>query len=306
MSSPRPIRRPRLGSSHRREVAITTTANPHAAAMAAHLAKPPARPVPRERPQYLGSGAAGIALLHVERAATGLSSWDTAHAWLAAAAREPISAGPNASLYTGVPALAFALHGASSPRRYSHALGVLDTTVAKIIRQRLDQAHARIDRGDHPTIAEFDLINGLTGLGAHLLRRDPQGEQVRHVLDYLTRLTEPLAPRLPGWWSSDQPGQGVPSPRYAAGHSNHGMAHGIAGPLALMSLAMLRGITVTGLTGALLRICCWLDDWQQESHYGPWWPETVTIHDLANGMPGQASPGRPSWCYGTPGLFPIN
>jgi Lantibiotic dehydratase, N terminus/Lantibiotic biosynthesis dehydratase C-term len=113
---------------------------------------------PRGHPQSLGKGAVEVALLHIERAAAGLGDWEVAHTWLAAAANGDISAGPNATLFVGAPALAFALHAAARPGWYERALESLDIRVADVTRRRLDQAHARIDRGDRPALAEFDLI----------------------------------------------------------------------------------------------------------------------------------------------------
>ncbi|MEV6984692.1 hypothetical protein AB0M95_26005 [Sphaerisporangium sp. NPDC051017] len=50
-------------------------------------------PLPtRGSAQSLSGGAAGIALLHVERARTGVSTWDHAHAWLAKAASDTAEA----------------------------------------------------------------------------------------------------------------------------------------------------------------------------------------------------------------------
>jgi hypothetical protein len=73
----------------------------------------------------------------------------------------------------------------------------------------------------------------------------------------------------------------------------------IAGPLALLALATREGITVSGQDEAIDRICAWLDAWKQP---GPWWPYWITFPGLRDGHPAQAGPGRPSWCYGTPGL----
>ncbi len=251
----------------------------------------------------MGKGAVGVALLHLERAASGLSDANTAHTWLAAADDGPVSAGPHATLFFGAPALAFALHAAADrPGRYERALEALDARVAAVTRRRLDQAHARIDRRDRPALAEFDLINGLTGLGAHLLRRDPHGDLLGQVLAYLVRLTEPLgAEDLPGWWTDLAP-TGRRSADLPGGHGNFGMAHGISGPLALLSLAMRRGIVADGQAAAITRICFWLDTWRQDRDTGPWWPETITLDETRLGRPKQTRPRRPSWCYGTPGL----
>lgn len=154
-----------------------------------------------------------------------------AHTWPAAAADGDISAGPKPHCSSAPPALAFAVHAAADrPGRYERALESLDIRVAAVTRRRLDQAHARIDRGDCPALAELDLINGLTGLGAHLLRRDPNGDLIRQVLAYLVRLTEPLGAKdLPGWWTDLAP-TGRRSTDLPGGHGNFGMAHGISGP----------------------------------------------------------------------------
>lgn len=259
----------------------------------------------RPTPQSLANGAAGIALLHIERARTGHGDWTTVHAWLSAAAGGDISAGPNASLFFGVPALAFVTHAAADRSgKYQRALANLHAATSALTRTRLDQAHARIDRGDRPALAEFDLIRGLTGLGVCHLRCDPHHEVTTAVLAYLVRLTEPLPGHtdgLPGWWTDLAP-TGQATPDYPAGHGNVGMAHGIAGPLALLSLALRRGIVVDGHTDAIARICAWLDTWQQDHPAGPWWPRTITPDEAHGGRTRQVGPPQPSWCYGAPGL----
>ncbi|MFD0772323.1 lanthionine synthetase C family protein [Streptomonospora algeriensis] len=251
-------------------------------------------------PQSLSAGAAGIALLHIERAATGLDTWPTAHTWLAAATSGALTTGRQATLFLGAPAVAFAIGAASGPQRYTRALQALDDTVTAITRQRLQRAHTRIDRRQHPALDEFDLISGLTGLGAYLLRRHPHGSLVREVLAYLVRLTQPVND-LPGWWTYEAPSGHRDSGR-PGGHANHGIAHGISGPLALLSLATRAHITVDGQSQAIHRICTWLDTWRQGHHAGPWWPETLTLDDLRRHRPAQSTPARPSWCYGTPGI----
>jgi hypothetical protein len=93
--------------------------------------------------------------------------------------------------------------------------------------RRLDEAHARIDRGDRSALAEFDLIRGLTGFGAYHLHRHPDHDITRARAVYLVRLTEPLPGRtdgLPGWWTDLLPGLYGPSPGFPAGHGNFGMS----------------------------------------------------------------------------------
>ncbi|WP_045558096.1 lanthionine synthetase LanC family protein [Streptomyces sp. FxanaA7] len=259
---------------------------------------PPAPETDATLRQSLARGSLGIALLHVERARQGTGSWQTAHQQLADIG--PLLDGNETGLFLGAPAMAYVLHWTTVDSiRYTGALQTLDRIVAAHVRRRLAAAHARIDRGEPTTFAEYDLLRGLTGLGALLLRRDPEGDELKGVLEYLVRLTEPLPTangrtRL-GWWVSHSPVN--LSALTPDGHANAGLAHGITGPLALLALAKLRGITVPGHEKAMLRICRWLDQIRVSDHRGTRWPRWIT--GTATVPPHLAAP---SWCYGTAGL----
>lgn len=254
-------------------------------------------------PQSLVAGAAGIALLHAERARSGRGDWETAHAWLSLAASGEVTAAANANLFFGVPALAFVLHIASSAtHRYQQALARLDDAVLSITRARLGQAHARIDRGEYPEMREFDLVRGLAGLAAYHLSRHPGDEVTRDVLAYLARLTEPLpgTSALPPWWTTVGP-NGEPSTEYAQGHGNLGVSHGISSALAVLSLAELRGHGTPAAADAISRICDWTSQWRQGNQDAPWWPGLITIEQTRDGqVAGELRP-VPSWCYGVSG-----
>ncbi|MCC3767573.1 lanthionine synthetase C family protein [Streptomyces sp. UNOC14_S4] len=257
---------------------------------------------PTIRESSLAKGAAGIALLHIERAAAGRGTWEAAHTWLTRCVEGGLSTSPTTGLFYGAPAAAFAVHTAAiHTGRYQGTLDTIHAAVTETTKRRLDTAHARIDRGERPDFFEFDLIYGLTGLGTYFLRSSPDGDTTRRILVYLTRLTKPLPDSTPGWWTGLAP-SGQPSPDYPGGHANFGMAHGITGPLALLALAWRAGITVPGHLDAIARICTWLDTWRQDSDHGLWWPEVITPAEAATGTTRQQRPLRPSWCYGTPGI----
>ncbi|MGH3767808.1 MAG: lanthionine synthetase C family protein [Pseudonocardiaceae bacterium] len=261
---------------------------------------------PRWRGQSLSKGAAGVAVLHGVRAQGEPGRGDPVHAWLACATREDLSCGPGAGLWFGAPAVAFSV-ATATPGQYPRATKSLDAAVTTLVRARLEVAFARLVAAVRPSLSEFDLVRGLTGLGAYLLRRDPHGELVRRVLAYLVQLTEPLPAddeaglSAPGWWTSDVP-SGQPADAFRGGHADFGMAHGISGPLALLALAMKQGIIVEGHAGAIGRICQWLNAWRHEAPTGSWWPERVSLVELRTGRSIHHGPARPSWCYGTPGL----
>jgi lantibiotic biosynthesis protein len=274
---------------------------------------PPGRTVdwspasPRWRDQSLSKGAAGVAVLHGVRAQQGHGGEDRVHAWLARATRDGLGAAGGAGLWFGAPAVAFALTVAA-PGRYPQALNLLDDAVGAYIDRRLRAAHARIAARARPSLSEVDLVRGLTGLGAYLLRHDPHGGRLADVLSHLVRLTEPVDAAdiagltAPGWWTSDVPSTGTEGRDFTHGYADFGMAHGISGPLALLALAMRDGVIVDGHADAIGRICSWLDRWRQPGESGPWWPERLTLPELRSGQPLQPGPARPSWCYGTPGM----
>jgi thiopeptide-type bacteriocin biosynthesis protein len=152
-------------------------------------------PPPADRPwlaQSLSKGTAGIALLHIERALAGAGSWARAHAWITAAVSGPVSAADTAGLYLGLPAVAFMLDAASAGGRYQAALADTDAHLARLAHARADTATARARSGQLPGSAEDDGFSGLTGIGALLLRRDPGGSALEHVLRCLVMLTRPL------------------------------------------------------------------------------------------------------------------
>lgn len=262
--------------------------------------------------QQLAYGPLGIALLHIERAAAGRGPWHRVHDWLAAATRQPFTTGPDSHPFYGAPALAHTVACAAEflPGPYQRALDTLDTQIATDVRRRLDAAHRRIDAELLPRLAEFDVIRGLAGYGAYLLRRDPGSSAVRTVLDYCVRLTEPVSfggEALPGWWVENGP-SGRPDVRFPGGHANSGMSHGIAGVLALLALAARYGSVVDGHHDAMRSILAWLDCWQGETGSGAVWPYWVTRAELRDGAPrpvGTASPvmvlrhRRPRTCTAT-------
>ncbi|MGH8916796.1 MAG: lanthionine synthetase C family protein [Actinomycetes bacterium] len=173
-----------------------------------------------------------------------------------------------------------------------------------LTRQRLDRAHERIERGQLPELGEFDLINGLTGIGVYLLQAHNTG-LLRDVLSHLVRLVvEPVTvddQKLPGWWTGNGPTD-RPSTDWPGGHSNLGLAHGISGPAMLKASTMSLGVAVPSHADAIARICAELDQWRCGNTGRSWWPGIISPAEWKTGTVSQPGPQRPSWCYGTPGL----
>ncbi|WP_109510515.1 lanthionine synthetase C family protein [Nocardioides speluncae] len=259
----------------------------------------------RVRLDSLGDGAAGELLVKAQQVRLGLRPWHELHDAVRALTRDPVAADPEScGLFRGAPAVAFALHTARHPG-YEPSLSRLDKHIATIVEQRLAVARARINRGALPALREFDLISGLTGLGAYLLNRSKDGELLRDVLRYLVRLTHPLTSGddlLPGWWTSHGPSDQA-DPNWIGGHGNVGIAHGIAGPLSLLAHSQRRGVTVDGQAEAMRRILAWIDDYRICDAESVRWPGLVSRAEHREPLLLQSRhPERPSWCYGTPGI----
>ena len=229
--------------------------------------------------QDLAEGALGVALLHIQRCDS-----ERARACITAAIADGVSTGANACLYHGAPAVEFVLRCAGQDN------AAVSEQVDRVVVRRLSLAHHRRRVNPDPVVelADFDLIRGLTGLGALLLFRDSPPDLLTEVLAYLVALAQPRPDGLPGWWCAFGPDQDPDQ----GGHSNNGMAHGIAGPLALLALAARAGITVAGQLDAI-RVC---DSWLAK-HDGSYW----TIRRQFDN-PSPPPPARPSWCYGALGV----
>ena len=148
------------------------------------------------------------------------------------------------------------------------------------------------------------MLTGASGVAAFLLQRDTHGT-LREVLAGLTTLADPLG-QLPRWWTPPE----FMDPRserrtYPYGYLNCGLAHGIPGPLAVLSLALIAGYEVPGQAEAVRAIADWVLARQVHDQWGISWPAVVPIApDQAVQHPGDGAlePSRPAWCYGSAGV----
>lgn len=257
--------------------------------------------------QSLARGTVATALLHVERAWTGIGTWSTAHAHIQAVTAGPVDAADHVGLYYGAPAIAFLLRTAADRHpAYRRAAEALDEHVRQLTCRRLAAATTRIEHIEPASFAEYDLFHGLVGIGALLLcqRLDGDGLDIlTRILRYVVTMT--IQPHqddgisLPGWWVGHDPDETRPTP---GGHLNFGIAHGGAGLLAFLALATQAGHVVEGQHDAMGVLMGWFDRWRQDGPDGSWWPQWITRGELLAGRPSQAGPGRPSWCYGLVGI----
>ncbi|GAB3162154.1 hypothetical protein GCM10027059_14190 [Myceligenerans halotolerans] len=255
--------------------------------------------------QSLATGAPGRALLAVEHALTGVAPWKQAQQALRDLALAPIDASEHAGLYYGAPAIAFVLAAASGDGhpRGSRTLSRLDGHVERLTHRRLTLAWERRRTGAALRFGDYDLFYGLTGLGAHLLHRNPASGALAGLLEYVVGLVRPRTlddgAVVPGWWVDHDPDTALATP---GGHANLGMAHGAAGLLALLGSATRNGVVVNGQLDAIETLQAFYDQWRHDGPDGPWWPHWLTRDALRTGRVATQNHRRPSWCYGAPGI----
>ncbi|MEU0273323.1 lanthionine synthetase C family protein [Streptomyces sp. NPDC006307] len=263
-------------------------------------------------PLTLANGLPGTALLYGELARADEAWRPVAHRHLAAAGRA-MGAAPSRGLFSGPAALLAAAQTCAGPE--GHYAGLRRKLAAWLAEDQLDRlAVFRTRTGPGVDWAAYDLINGLSGTARLLLdaaadtaEASPAVESALTAsLRHLVRLTEPVrvdGHEVPGWWVPPELQISERDRRdYPRGDLNLGMAHGIAGPLAVLCSAYEAGREVEGLREAVERIADWLLGWTLRDEAGPYWPARAGLeYEVAERRP-SALFTRTAWCYGTPGV----
>jgi hypothetical protein len=178
------------------------------------------------------------------------------------------------------------------------------TTVESAIVERVERASESVlrSRPHGVPVALFDVITGLTGAGRYLLDRTGS-EPCRRALEKLLRafvyLSEEGADAVPHWHTSFRHTTDNLRRVHPDGNVNLGMAHGLPGPLALLSLATSHGVEVSGQQGAIVRTADLVVHAQCADEWGVGFPAAAP----ARAPRGEGStPARSAWCYGPPGV----
>ena len=236
-------------------------------------------------------GSAGKAVLfgQLDRIAQD-DGWDRpAHAALTDAVRGIESTGRNhPGLFvghTGVAAAAAYLSREGT--RYGALLATLDARIAAVVAEQSDLF---VEQPARQAFEAFDLIYGLAGTNRYLLQRG------RPKLAGLVALCD-SGPDEPNWFTPPEAirKETAIAQWYDDGVYNCGMAHGIAGPLAVLSIAFSQGYAVPRQAEAIARVAEWLTAQRADDEWGANWTSCVT----RDGPP--EMPSRSGWCYGSPG-----
>jgi lantibiotic biosynthesis protein len=259
--------------------------------------------------QTFSHGLPGVIVLHSEldRAAPA-HGWDSHADDLIRALAENIQRHgmAMAGLFVGAAGQAFAIWSASrGATRYQTLLGRIDAGVVTLTGELVAAARGR--KGNC-AVSDYDVMQGLAGVGRYLLHRadSPRLSPILDAtLDYLIGLSEPETRQgvaTPGWFVPRQFQMTVAdAEEFPDGNFNSGLAHGIAGPLALLSLAHRAGRRRAGQAEAIARMANWLIEVSCSDAEVMRWPARVSWQAQLDRAPVAAS-ARNAWCYGVPGI----
>ncbi|GAA1272954.1 hypothetical protein GCM10009665_71070 [Kitasatospora nipponensis] len=305
---------------------MTTTTHQVEAAVervAAALADPRALAVQgpgrRTAPPVSLEGSAGAALFLAELARRDPGRLPLAHRHLALAA-QALAATGSAGLSYGPAAVLAAAQAAAWPG--GHYPRLRHNLTAHVAGEQVRRLAAE-PAGPGVDWSSYDVVSGGAGIGGLLLGAVADGDAQeraaaepapRGTLERLVALSRPVAVDgrlLPGWWvpRHRQPTE-ADRAHFPRGDVNLGLAHGIAGPLALLALAAEAGVMVEGQLDAVHRIGDWLAERADHDAFGPYWEPRLPFDDeltraggertAPSGFAAAASGG--AWCYGAAGI----
>jgi hypothetical protein len=179
-----------------------------------------------------------------------------------------------------------------------------DKLNAQLATQVIDAQPRRSAR-----FSDYDTIAGPAGVLGQLVSSGSNDEVVdeaiRRLLSNLVVWVHSLDENGNRSWFI-APGH-LPTPThrrlFPRGYFDIGMAHGLAGPLAALSLAWTSGYRVDGQMEAIDEASDWLVARHIDDEFGINWPHGIPLEaSTSDARWRRLPPGRDSWCYGSPGI----
>jgi lantibiotic modifying enzyme len=243
-------------------------------------------PLPAVGPT-LASGSSGIALLFGYLAqvfpARGYES--TSIAWLNQAIDQLATAPFHPSLYQGFSGVAWVAEHLRTQVGLPVDEGLHDE-IDSVLLDHLEQ---------QPALEDYELIDGLVGLGVYYLERLPDETAVKALGRIIDRLEVSASAMGPGlaWFRPPELLPDWQRELTPEGHFNLGVAHGVPAVLGLLGLLQGQGLGGVRVSALVDRTAAWLLDQELDGGRFPSWT-----------VPGvRAEPCRLGWCYGSPGLI---
>lgn len=211
-----------------------------------------------------------------------------------------------AGTFSGTASMAIALESLSGGgRRYKKALPLTQQALYEQIQQHTWRRSAEEGGVD---VADYDIMTGAASLLAYLIRTEeptePQQAATETLLEYLVWLAEPgQKAGEERWYVPAHLTTAAQRQDFPEGFFDCGLAHGVPGILAALSLTWLAGYRYPGLREAMEFLADWI---VQRCIYDQWgisWPAKIPRQAACSSQGWSALlPARTAWCYGGPGV----
>jgi class I lanthipeptide synthase len=237
------------------------------------------------REASLGDGQAGLALFYAyaSQARPGYADDQLALEFLEQAIDTLAAAPMSPALYSGFTGVAWVSAHLSDPADEDP-----NESIDKILLELLSRPSWPFD---------YDLINGLVGIGVYLLERLPHptaAQCLQRIFDFL----DEMAQRVPEgitWWTPPKLLPANERKDFPRGLYNLGVAHGVPGVIGFFSSACSAGVANDRSKTLLQQAVNWVLEQRSSRNAGCVFPYSVG--------PGVSRiPARLAWCYGDAGI----
>jgi lantibiotic biosynthesis protein len=200
-------------------------------------------------------------------------------------------------MFSGLSGVLFSTYSLSDDmHRYKDLIQKLDLTLFDWTRSSVAEILENEEGGVKPH--NFDLINGISGVGAYLLYRKETaetGKMLNSVLECIIRLTGDTDSEFKFYDYKKSAG-------VKRKEINLGLSHGIAGPLALLSSARMKRIKAKNIGSAITHLGEILQNTIIKDHGWNGWPSEANFDTSTMRYSGSKPLTRMAWCYGNPGI----
>ncbi|MEC1792709.1 lanthionine synthetase C family protein [Bacillus vallismortis] len=258
----------------------------------------------------LSHGIPGICMLYAElHAHFPEEGWDDlGHQYLSILVNEIKEKGLHTpSMFSG--AAGIGLAAVCLSQRFTYYNGLI-SSINDYLAETVPQLLADFEQRQ-VYMSDYDVIEGVSGIASYLLlfqEDKAMGDLLIDMLTYLVRLTEDITvdgETVPGWHiPSQHQFTDIEKKAYPNGNFNMGLAHGIPGPICVLSSALMQGIEVKGQERAIEKMVDFLLRFsEKEEQDRLFWKGIISFEEYQNGSPPNAvNFSRDAWCYGRPGV----
>jgi hypothetical protein len=206
------------------------------------------------------------------------------------------------SLFGGLAEVALSVYTVNKQtNNYGKFLDKLNILLTNQLIYLIDSLYHKIDdlRED-----DYDSISGLSGIASYLLLLEGYDEITEKVLELMVHICSYKninGIHIPNWHIQSENIDEDSKMSYPRGYLNLSLAHGIAGPLVILSKAYKKGIIIKGQREAILNIVNIYRKFSLVTDKFTYLPGILSLEGYLSGV-SEHKKVREGWCYGGIGI----